>query len=187
MGIVNLNVRETGMNSLDYVNTVLFSFPGKAMVAVNRAAKRAGAAGKTEAKRYATRVYNIKAGQFTKNTATTVKVFGGGGGATKVIIRYAGQMLDLLEFKPKISDSDGVRYQAKRGNEIHLRHAFDVQAYGGHVYERVGAPRFPIRKKFGPSTPHMLKDDEVADPLGKRIMEVFNERLSHEIGRILGK
>jgi len=187
MGVVNLNVREAGMNSLDYVNTVLFSFPGKAMVAVNRAAKRAGAAGKTEAKRYATAVYNIKASQFSKNTKTTVKVMGGGGGATKVIIRYAGAMLDLLEFKPKISDSDGVRYQAKRGNEIHLRHAFDIQSYGGHVYERVGKPRFPIRKKFGPSTPHMLKDDEVADPLGKRIMEVFNERLSHEIGRILGK
>ena len=187
MGIVNLDVRETGMNSLDYVNTVLFSFPGKAMIAVNRAAKRAGAAGKTEAKRYATRDYNIKAGQFSKNTATTVKVMGGGGGVTRVVIRYAGQMLDLLEFKPKISDSDGVRYEAKRGNEIHLRHAFDVQSYGGHVYERVGRPRFPIRKKYGPSTPHMLKDDEVADPLGKRIMEVFNERLSHEIGRILAK
>ncbi len=182
-----LDVKVDGLNSLDYVNTILFSFPGKAMAATRRAAKRAGQAGKTEAKRYATRVYNIKAGQFSKNTQTTVKVFGGGSGATKVIIRYSGAMLDLLEFSPKISDSDGVRYQAKRGNEVHLRHAFDIQSYGGHVYERVGRPRFPIRKKYGPSTPHMLKDTEVADPLGKRIMEVFNERLSHEIGRILGK
>ena len=187
MGVIDVSVNEAGLNSLDYVNTVLFSFPGKAMVAVNRAAKRAGAAGKTEAKRYATRVYNIKAGQFTRNTQTTVKVYGGGGGATKVVIRYAGAMLDLLEFKPKISDSDGVRYEAKRGNEVHLRHAFDIKAYGGHVYERVGRPRFPVQKKLGPSTPHMLKDNEVADPLGKRIMEVFNERLSHEIGRILGR
>lgn len=187
MGVVDVSVNDAGLNSLDYVNSILFSFPGKAMIAVNRAAKRAGAAGKTEAKRYATRVYNIKAGQFSKNTATTVKVFGGGGGATRVIIRYAGAMLDLLEFKPQISSSDGVRYQAKRGEQIHLKHAFDIQSYGGHVYERVGRPRFPVRKKLGPSTPHMLKDGEVADPLGKRIMEVFNERLNHEIGRILGK
>ena len=187
MGVIDVSVNEAGLNSLDYVNTVLFSFPGKAMVAVNRAAKRAGAAGKTEAKRYATRVYNIKAGQFTKNTTTTVKVMGGGGGATKVIIRYAGAMLDLLEFKPEISNSDGVRYEAKRGNEVHLRHAFDIQSYGGHVYERVGKPRFPVQRKFGPSTPHMLRDPEVADPLGARIMEVFNQRLSHEIGRILGR
>ena len=186
MGIVDVSVNEAGLNSLDYVNSILFNFPGKAMVAVNRAAKRAGQAGKTEAKRYATRVYNIKASQFSKNTATTVKVFGGGGGATRVIIRYAGAMLDLLEFNPTISDTSGVRYQAKRGNEVHLQHAFDIGAYGGHVYERVGKPRFPVRRKFGPSTPHMLKDTEVADPLGKRIMEVFNERLSHEIGRILG-
>jgi hypothetical protein len=186
MGIIDVSVNDAGLNSLDYVNSILFNFPGKAMVAVNRAAKRAGQAGKTEAKRYATRVYNIKAGQFSKNTATTVKVFGGGGGATRVIIRYAGAMLDLLEFNPKISESSGVRYQAKRGNEIHLAHAFDIGSYGGHVFERCGKPRFPIRRKFGPSTPHMLKDPAVADPLGKRIMEVFNERLMHEIGRILG-
>jgi hypothetical protein len=187
MGIIDVSVNDAGLNSLDYVNSILFNFPGKAMVAVNRAAKRAGQAGKTEAKRYATRVYNIKASQFTRNTTTTVKVFGGGGGATKVIISYSGAMLDLLEFKPQISDSNGVKYQAKRGNMVHLQHAFDIQAYGGHVYERVGAPRFPVRRKLGPSTAHMVKDTAVADPLGKRIMEVFNERLSHEIGRILGK
>lgn len=185
MGVID--VRVDGLNSLDYVNTVLYSFPGKAMIAVNRAAKRAGQAGKTEAKRYAVRVYNIKAGTFSKNTTTTVKVFGGGSGATKVIIRYAGAMLDLLEFNPKISRGSGVIYQAKRGNSVHLQHAFDIKSYGGHVYERVGKPRFPVRKKLGPSTPHMLKDNEVADPLGQKIMEVFNERLVHEIGRILGK
>lgn len=186
MGVIQLNARETGLTSLDMANTILFNFPGKAKVAVWRAAKRAGQAGKTEAKRYATRTYNIKASTFNKNTQSTVKVQGGGSGATKVTIRYAGAMLDLLEFSPKISNTDGVRYQAKRGNEVHLRHAFDIKAYGGHVYERVGRPRFPVQKKLGPSTPHMLKDNDVADPLGKRIMEVFNQRLSHEIGRILG-
>lgn len=184
MGIIDVSVG--GLSSLDYVNSILFNFPGKAMVATYRAAKRAGAAGKTEAKRYASRVYNIKPSQFSKNTHTTVKVFGGGAGATSVVIRYSGQMLDLLEFKPRISKENGVRYQAKRGHEVHLRHAFDITAYGGHVYERVGKPRFPVRRKLGPSTPHMLKDNEVADPLGKRIMEIFNQRLEHEIGRILG-
>lgn len=186
MSVIQLTATDAGLTSLDMANTILFNFPGKAKVAVWRAAKRAGQAGKTEAKRYATAVYNIKASQFNKNTQTTVKVFGGGGGATRVTIRYAGAMLDLLEFSPKISDTDGVRYQAKRGSEVHLKHAFDIQAYGGHVYERVGRPRFPVRQKYGPSTPHMLKDNEVADPLGKRIMEVFNQRLSHEIGHILG-
>ena len=114
-------------------------------------------------------------------------MFGGGSGATRVTIRYAGAMLDLLEFNPQISDTNGVTYQAKRGSPVHLAHAFDIGSYGGHVYERVGKPRFPVRKKLGPSTAHMVKDTEVADPLGKRIMEVFNERLSHEIGRILAK
>lgn len=187
MGAMNISVNETGLNSLDYVNTILFSFPGKAMIAVNRAAKRAGRAGITEAKRYASSVYNIKKSQFDQNTQTTIKVYGGGSGATKVIIKYGGKMLDLLEFSPEISRTDGVKYEAKRGNEVHLKHAFDIQTYGGHVYERVGRSRFPVQKKLGPSTPHMLKDEEVADPLGKRIMEVFNKRLEQEIKYILRK
>lgn len=185
MGAVTLNVE--GLTSLDYVNAILHEFPGKAKVAVYRAAKRASSAGRTEAKRYTTRVYNIKAGTFTKNTKTYIKVFGDGAGATKVLIRYSGQLLDLLEFKPKVSKTNGVRYSTKRGSQYHLRHAFDVGAYGGSIYERVGKPRFPIRKKLGPSTPHMLKDEDVADPLGKKIMETFNKRLAHEIDRILAQ
>ena len=186
MGIVDISVNQAGLNSLDMVNTILFNFPGKAQVATWRAAKRAGAAGKTEAKRYVTKVYNIKPSQFSKYTTTKVHQEGGGGGTTKLIISYSGKLLELLEFKPAVS-IDGVRYQMKRGNEVHLRHAFDIPAYGGHIFERVGKPRFPIRKKYGISTPHMLRDDEVADALGKRIMEIFNRRLSHEIGQILGK
>lgn len=183
MGIVDVSVG--GLTSLDYVNTVLHDFPGKAMIAVNRAAKRASQSGRTEAKRYAARTYNIKQSTFTKNTTTTVKVFGGGSGATKVIIKYSGALLDLLEFKPKVSKTDGVKYEAKRGNQIHFRHAFDIKAYGGHIYERVGKPRFPVRKKLGPSTPHMLQDTDVKVPLGDKIMETFNKRLAHEIGRMM--
>jgi len=33
----------------------------------------------------------------------------------------------------------------------------------------------------------MLKDEDVADPLGKKIMETFNKRLAHEIDRILAQ
>ena len=187
MAIVDISVEQSGLTSLDYVNTVLFNFPGKAVTAVRRAAKRAGSAGKTEAKKYASQIFNITPAKFTKNTATTVRVRGGGGGATKVTIRYAGGALDLLEFEPKITRTDGVRFETKRGKEIHLRHAFDIPAYGGHVYERVGKPRFPVRQNFGPSTPYMLRDSSVKIPLGERIMEVFNQRLSYEIGKILGK
>ncbi|MBQ7487127.1 MAG: hypothetical protein IJT77_06515 [Clostridia bacterium] len=183
MSVIDLSVN--GLSSLDYVNSILYEFPGKAMQATYRAAKRASAAGKTEARRYVTKTYNIKAGTFNNNTTTTIKVLGGGSGATKVMIKYSGQLLNLLEFKPKVSRTDGVRYVAKRGTEHHLRHAFDVPRYGGGIYERVGKPRFPIRIKLGPSTPHMLSDNDVAEPLGKRIMEIFNKRLVHEIDRIL--
>lgn len=183
MGVINVSV--DGLTSLDYVNSILHAFPGKAMLATYRAAKRASESGKTEAKRYVTRTYKITAGSFMKNTTTRIKVFGGGAGATRLLIRYSGKLLNLLEFSPKVSKTDGVKYQTKRGTQYHLKHAFDVPRYGGSIYERVGKPRFPIRMKLGPSTPHMLNDNDVAVPLGEKIMQVFNDRLAHEIERIL--
>ena len=187
-GGIQVEVNEVGLNSLDYVNTILFNFPGKAALAAKRAAKRAGNAGRTEADKYVVPKYNIRAGQFTSHTKTQVQVGGGsGGGVAGVKITYSGSRLAVLEFKPNITKGAGVSYQAKRGVTEELPHAFGVNAYGGHVFQRAGRSRFPIVKQVDRSTPHMLKDPGVADPLGKRIMEVFNQRLQHEIGYILGK
>ena len=187
-GGINVEVRDVGLNSLDYVNTILFSFPGKAKVAARRAAKRAGTAGRTEAKKYVVPKYNIKPRQFTSHTAIKVDVgSGGAGGAASVKITYSGARLAVLEFEPDVSKESGVTYQAKRGVDEKLPHAFDVKAYGGHIFQRAGKQRFPILKQVDRATPHMLKDPEVADPLGKKIMEVFSSRLQQEIGYILGK
>lgn len=188
MGIVDVSVNESGLNSLDYVNTILFSFPGKAKLAAKRAAKRAGTAGRTEAKKYVVPKYNIKPRQFTSNTRIKVDVGNGSyGGAAGVKITYSGSRLAVLEFQPEISESAGVTYEAKRGVIEKLPHAFDVTKYGGHIFQRTGKSRFPIQKQVDRATPHMLKDPEVADPLGKKIMQVFNDRLQQEIKYILGK
>ena len=186
-GGINVEVNEVGLNSLDYVNTILFNFPGKAKLAAKRAAKRAGKAGRTEAKKYVVPKYNIKPGQFTSHTKIQVQVGGSGGSAASVKITYSGSRLAVLEFEPNVSKESGVTYEAKRGKEEKLPHAFDVGKLGGHVFQRAGRSRFPIVKQVDRATPHMLKDPDVADPLGKKIMEVFNQRLQHEIGYILGK
>ena len=39
-GGISVEVNDVGLNSLDYVNTILFNFPGKAQLAAKRAAKR---------------------------------------------------------------------------------------------------------------------------------------------------
>ncbi len=179
-----ITITEIGQHRLDRVNTILSSIPGATYQATGRAAKRAAQAGKTEAGRYAAAVYNISKGTFMANSSISYEISGGGGAVSSVTIRYAGAMLDLLIFKPDLS-AGGVKYQAKRGRTIHLRHAFDVPAYGGNIYERVGRPRFPIRKDKGPSTAHMVGDMDVAAPLGAKIESVFAQRLEHEINLIL--
>ncbi len=179
-----VTITEVGQHKLDRVNTILSGIPGATYQAVGKAMKRAAQAGKTEAGRYAAAVYNISKGTFMANTSISYEISGGGGAVSSVTIRYAGALLDLLIFKPDLS-AGGVKYQAKRGRTVHLRHAFDIAAYGGHIYERLGRPRFPIRRDKGPSTAHMVGDMDVAAPLGAKIESEFSKRLEHEINRIL--
>lgn len=180
----DLEVNVSGLTALDYVNTILYNFPGGAQIATWNAAKRAGSAGKMEGSFYASRIYNISRSNIRKNSNVIVKQEGGGSGTTKIQIIYSGQLIDLLQFKPRVSN-DGVRYSVKKGELQHLRHAFDVPAYGNRIFERVGIPRHPIYQILGPSVPHMMNDQAVGGPMSDRIMQVFMERLKREIGHYL--
>ena len=182
MGFIDVDV--SGLTSLDHVNSILFNFPGGAQRATWNAAKRAGIAGRKEGAKYVARVYNISRSSVRKNSTVKVKQTGSGAGTTSVKIIYGGQLVDLLEFKPTVS-SDGVRYEAKRGELHHLPHAFEVQRFGKRIFKRVKRSRLPIRKIKGPSVPHMMRDPEVGDPMSERIAQIFRERLEREIDYIL--
>lgn len=175
-------------SALERANRLLREFPGEAQKATWRAAKRAGQSGKTLAKRYASRVYNIKASDFDKNTKFRIKQKGGSSGTASVGIVFEGQLIDLYSFgKPKERKPDGVTYKVKHGVSIHAPHAFTVAKFGSRVFKRVGKPKLPIRKFYGPASPIMLDDTDVKIPLGEKILETFNKRLAHEVEWILSR
>ena len=67
-----------------------------------------------------------------------------------------------------------------------LDHAFVANIYGSTgVFERVGAPRFPVEQKYGPSTGHMMQNEQVVEKMDKTIRTTFDSRIEHEILRVL--
>ena len=53
------------------------------------------------------------------------------------------------------------------------------------VFERVGSPRFPVEQKFGPSTGHMMRNEEVIEKMDETIRDTYEKRVEHEILRVL--
>lgn len=57
----------------------------------------------------------------------------------------------------------------------------------GHtgVFERTGRKRFPIEEKMGLSAAQMVGNEDIIDGLEKEAQELVNERITHEMNRIL--
>lgn len=69
--------------------------------------------------------------------------------------------------------------------------AFVARMKNGHtgIFERTGGStssgKDELRELFGPSVPKMLEQENVREKLTEDAMQIFNERLDHEVQRIL--
>ena len=182
-----VRIDQVGQNTIDRVNAVLHSV-GKgsgAFKAIGAAMKRAADSAKTQAGRYASETYYISKGDFMKACRITTNMKGGSGGVTSIELIFAGKVLTLISFGAKGSKNGGV-YAAPKYGGGNIRSAFIKAIYGQTgVWERVGRARFPVEQKYGPSTGHMMQDEGVSDKLTDHIQEVFDQRIEHEITRIL--
>ena len=74
----------------------------------------------------------------------------------------------------------------RNGGAATLQHAFVARIFGPTaVFERVGSPRFPVEQKFGPSTGHMMRNEEVIEKMDETIRDTYEKRVEHEILRVL--
>lgn len=178
---------EPAAGQLERVNKLLAGFPGGAFKAVYAALKRAGDTAKTKAGQFAAAQYTISKGTFMSNVNTKSSVSGDMGGAAELRISYAGSVLPLLAFHTRASRNGLVQTQVMRsGGAVTLQHAFIAPVFGQTaVFERVGAPRFPVRQLFGPSTGHMMQNEQVAEQMSETIQDTFDKRVEHELLRVL--
>lgn len=182
-----ITMEEVGGKGLDHVNKILAGFPGGAYKAAHNALRRAGDTGKTRAGRFAAAQYTISKGDFMRNVTEKTVVSGGAGGVAEVRVSFAGHVLPLLTFHTKFGRDGRVQTQVKRnGGAKTLEHAFVARVFGPTaVFERLGVSRFPVEQKYGPSTAHMMENDQVVEQMEQTIRETFEARLDHETTRLL--
>lgn len=180
-----IRVEEVNGNDMKRIQKVLAGIPNGVNRAVSSALKRAADSGKTQAGRFAAAKYTISKGTFMSNVNVQSRVYGAGGGDASMDIRFAGSVLNLARFKTGAS-SGGIFAQARRdsgGGTI--QHAFRAPSLGNSIFERVGTSRLPIERKYGPSTGHMMQNEDVIREMDKVIGETYEKRIEHEILRLL--
>ena len=103
-------------------------------------------------------------------------------------VSVKGSPIRLFKFKvtPRSPRRQLVTASVKRARKS-LPHAFVAQMTNGHigVFERAGKDRYPINQLYSVSEAQMAGNKEVLESAMERASIVFDERLDHEIGRLL--
>lgn len=182
-----IKISDIGGDSLDHVNKILNGMPGGAFKAAYSALRRAGNTAKTKAGQFAAAEYSITKGNFMANVNQKTQASGDSGGVGSLSIIFGGHVLPLLTFNTRYSRDGVVTTQVKRnGGAATLDHAFAASIFGKlGIFERDGTARFPVSQLYGPSTGHMMQNEEVQENMDKTIRETYEKRIDHEILRVL--
>ena len=185
----DVKINDIGQEKLDRINTILKGIGNGSgsFQAIGAAMKRAAKAGEHAAAKIASESYNISQKSFRSNCRISYSLEGGHEGVAKIEVTFAGKVIPLIEFRGTAGGPQGpVRVGPKMGNAT-LGSAFIQRIYNGKdgVWERVGKMRFPVEQKYGPSTGHMMQDDDVSEKMTKKMIDTFDSRIEHEISRIL--
>lgn len=104
------------------------------------------------------------------------------GGLVYRIIAKGGFM-SLKEFGAR-QTAKGVS-AAPWGKRRVFPHTFIAPSLGGHVFERKGSGRLPIRKLWGPAIPRELVKDRSKEAFETTVKRELSSRLEHEVAAIL--
>lgn len=175
-------------DNLEYAIGIFDTF-GRSRKAIGNALTRAAAAGKTAVKKQITQEYTISQSEFLAQTKNINHAYQYSSGDVNVVFGFRGYVIPLLRFKTGVNSEGRIVTQVKRSGAAEtLNHAF-VARFGGHsprVYERVGKERFPVKQLYGPATPQMIgANEDVTDAMEKQVIETFEQRIDHEILRIM--
>lgn len=186
MSYVNVEVHETGQNVIDRVNKILAGFPSGAIKASYAALKRAGETAKTKSGQFAAAKYTISKGTFMANSLIKATASGDSGGVASLELTFIGSPLPLLTFRTRYSRDGKLTAQVLRNSAgAGLERAFVSRTFGLSVARRLGNERYPLETLFGPGTSKMMGNEEIVEQMDKTIRETFENRIEHEILRVL--
>lgn len=172
----------------------LRSLKGGVARAVVAALNKTAPGVRTEAVRFVTQAYTVKAA--SARESLTVKKATANYWEASVTSR--GSVIPLAEFQvsPRrvggVRPKGGLKVVVRRGAGGRLNKGFAVPnmnlggAFGRRlgVGERLGRTRLPIRPLYGPSVPTMLTQEHLLTPLQENASERLRKAMAHEIDRI---
>jgi len=169
-----------------YLGHIPGAVPRALVGAINRAAEST----RTEASRKVREIYYVK----HKDIISTIKIKKASPENLMATVTSSGNLLPLAKFRvtpqrPQPRRKSPVVIRVKRGAEGgSVKNVFVARMRSGHigVFGRVGKSRLPIQEKYGPSIPQMLGNPTVSVWIEEKAVERLEQRLDHEISRILG-
>lgn len=179
---------EISEDTINRVETILAGVPKGAQRAVSNAINRGLSKIKTGAKKRVKEVYTVQSSAF--NSATNTRVQRASAGNLAGYISFSGCKIPLYKFKvtPK---TPGIRKRVhaavmKDGGTV-FEDAFIAQMPNGHlgIFERETSRRFPIKEFMGLSAAQMIGNIKVMEQLEEDAQKLVDERLEHEIDRLL--
>ena len=186
---VDVRVDEAQMNALK--NKIRAVDPKKVDTIMRSAVKRAGTAAHTMSAKAIGTTYTIK----SRDTKQDMKLVYQGAAAE---FRISGFKHDVKDFKvqPAFSlqqkgiQSKGIpppKVTIKKGHGGRIAGSFWARMPSGHinVYTRQGNDPLPIEDKRGLAVAQMAEQVIDREDIKARVHEVLNERVDHEIQRIL--
>lgn len=179
---------EITSEAIERAEILLAGVPKGAERAFSNAINRALSYGKTQAFREVRKVYEVKQG--TLNSATVTRTQNASTGTLAGYISFSGVKLPLYQFNvsPKGKQkSQHVKAGLLKGSWTVFQDAFIAQMDSGHIgiFERSGTRRLPIKQFMGLSGAQMVGNNEVIEKMTQSAQDKVNERVEHEINRIL--
>ncbi len=164
---------EITSDAIERVGTLLADVPKGAERVFASAMNRGISRVKTQAIKQVKTVYAVNGAALTK--------------ATRINITIPLYKFKVTPTKPGTGKQ--VRAAVKKGGSgTPFEDAFVAEMKSnGHtgVFERTGRKRFPIEEKMGLSAAQMVGNEDIIDGLEKEAQELVNERIIHEMNRIL--
>lgn len=179
---------EITSETIERTQTLLAGIPKGAERAFSSAINRGLSHAKTQAFKQVKTVYAVK--QSALNEATTTRVQKASTGNLAGYVSFSGVKIPLYKFQVTPKEprkGQKVRAGVMKGGDATFDNAFIAKMKNGHIgiFERITSRRLPIEEKMGLSAAQMVQNEVIMDQLTKEAQEKVDERLKHEIDRIL--
>lgn len=170
---------EVDTKAFEQLATKLASIGKNIAPALVRAVNHTGDKARTQVVRALVKQTGTKYGAVRKVLSTRLA------SSSRLVYRIIGSggYMSLKEFGAR-QTSKGVS-AAPWGKRRVFPHTFIVPSLGGHVFERRGRQRLPIRKLWGPAIPKEMLKDQSRQAFETTVATELPARVEHEIGAIL--